>query len=322
MNFALRFAEIALVGLAGCLRGDAAAATIAVCEARWVDVSRSNREVPVRIRLPAGSGKVPLILFSHGLGGSLDGGKDWVEHWADAGFAVINLQHPGSDRSIVGTGGFLKAMNATQLEARARDVSFVLDTLQTKNRDGSCDLTRLDLDHIGMSGHSFGAHTTQAIAGQRYPGIDLSDRRVDAAIAFSPAPPAQGSAEVAFSGIRIPFFSVTGTEDKVILLPQLTPELREVPFRTMPAGEKYLLVLKGADHMDMGGPDGDGSNRPLARLRRHGNSNAARERQFAAIVEHATTDFWRWTLLGDRAAKVRLDATASHLPQGDRFAGK
>jgi predicted dienelactone hydrolase len=287
-----------------------------------VDASRANREVPVRIRIPTGTGAVPLILFSHGLGGSLDGGKDWVEHWAAAGFAVINLQHPGSDRAIIGTGGFLKAMNATQLEARARDVSFVLDRVASKKREGPCDLTRIDLRRIGMSGHSFGAHTTQAIAGQRFPGINLADRRVDAAIAFSPAAPANGSADTAFHDIGIPFFSVTGSEDKVIFLPQLTPEQRELPFRSMPPGGKYLLVLKGADHMDMGGPDGEGRNRLMARLRRHSEADRARERQMADIIAQATTDFWRWTLLEDSAAKARLDSTPQHLPAGDRFASK
>lgn len=322
MRHVRRFASIAFVLLAACARGDAAPAAVTLCEARWVDASRGNREVPVRIRIPNGTGPIPLILFSHGLGGSLDGGKDWVEHWAAAGFAVINLQHPGSDRSIIGTGSFLKAMNAAQLEARARDVSFILDRVASQKREGPCDLTRIDLRHIGMSGHSFGAHTTQAVAGQKFPGIDLADRRIDAAIAFSPGPPANGSADIAFRNIGIPFFSVTGSEDKVIFLPQLTPEQRELPFRSMPPGGKYLLVLKGADHMDMGGPDGEGRNRLLSRLRRHGEADQARERQMAAIVAQVTTDFWRWTLLGDGVAKARLDATARHLRPGDRFARK
>jgi len=50
----------------------------AVCEASWRDGAR-NREVPVRIRLPDGTGPIPVILFSHGLGGSLDAGTDWGE---------------------------------------------------------------------------------------------------------------------------------------------------------------------------------------------------------------------------------------------------
>lgn len=49
-----------------------------VCEAQWRDAARGGRIVPVRIRMPAGTGKVPVILFSHGLAGSLDAGTLWA----------------------------------------------------------------------------------------------------------------------------------------------------------------------------------------------------------------------------------------------------
>ncbi len=308
--------------LVACSADVPATAAIRICEARWIDTDRGNREVPVRIRLPDRIKKAPLILFSHGLGGSLDGGRAWVEQWADAGFAVVNLQHPGSDRTVAGTGGLFRAMNASQLQARAKDVSFVINTLAAKQREGSCDLRKIDLGRIGMSGHSFGAHTTQAVAGQNLGGPDLTDARIDSAVAFSPAPPAQDSAELAFAPIRIPFFSITGSKDKVAFLPQLTPARRELPFRAMPAGGKYLLVLDGADHMDMGGPQGDGRNRLSARLRDRASHGQERRDASAQVIKHATTDFWRWTLLGDAAAKARLDATGQHLSKGDRFERK
>src|SRR5688572_27427954 len=65
-----------------------------VCEAIWRDTAR-DRNVPVRIRMPAGSGQVPVILFSHGLGGSRDAGTEWAQAWVQGGFAVVHLQHPG-----------------------------------------------------------------------------------------------------------------------------------------------------------------------------------------------------------------------------------
>src|SRR5690349_9228918 len=162
----------------------AAAATI--CEARWHDAAR-DREVPVRIRMPAGTGKVPLILFSHGLGGSLDAGTLWAEGWVADGNAVIHLQHPGSDAAAIGR-GLRQAMTPEQLRSRAGDVHFVLDEVARRRREGGCDLTRLDLRRVGMSGHSFGAQTTLAIAGTTYPFGSLADPRVRAAIAFSPQP--------------------------------------------------------------------------------------------------------------------------------------
>ncbi len=280
----------------------------ASCDASWTDEAR-GRAVPVRIRMPEGQAKAPVILFSHGLGGSLDGGANWAEAWRAAGFIVINLQHPGSDRSIIMSGRIGAAMSPQQLRARVQDASFVLDELGRRRREGACDLMRADLAHIGMSGHSFGAHTTQALAGQRFPMPgEAADQRIKAAVAFSPAPPARASDAQAFGAISIPFFSITGTEDVAPVLPNVSAADRERPFRAMPPGGKYLLVLEGANHMVFNGQDG---------LRGPASTASPHIRQ--TVIE-ATTLFWRWTLLGDPAARRRLDALGATLPPGDRFA--
>jgi predicted dienelactone hydrolase len=280
---------------------------VTICDAAWYDAAR-NRDVPVRIRMPAGSGRAPVILFSHGLGGSLDSGTDWAAAWAKAGFIVVNLQHPGSDRSILRDGGIAAAMVPAQLAARVDDVHFVLDELERRQREGACDLRRADLAHVGMSGHSFGAITTQAVAGQRFPFAGITaDPRVKAAIAFSPAPPAWESDARAFDAIAMPFFSITGTADIVPITPDIMPEGRERPFRAMPPGGKYLLVLDGANHMMFNAQD-----RLLAPA-----STATPHIRKTVIV--ATTLFWRWTLAGDREAKRRLDAFAATLPPDDHF---
>jgi hypothetical protein len=43
---------------------------------------------------PEGDSACPLVLFSHGLGGSVDAGTQWAEAWAAAGVATLHLQHP------------------------------------------------------------------------------------------------------------------------------------------------------------------------------------------------------------------------------------
>jgi predicted dienelactone hydrolase len=279
-----------------------------VCEAQWRDAAR-NRVVPVRIRMPAGTGKVPIILFSHGLGGSLDAGSLWAEAWVRDGDAVIHLQHAGSDSGIIGSGGIRAAMSIEQLRARAGDVHFAIDELTKRKREGSCDLTRLDLNHIGMSGHSFGAQTTLAIAGQHYPlgGPKLGDPRVKAAIALSPQPPFGQTDVQAFGGITMPFFSITGTKDQIAWLNQVTPKDRERPFHGMARGGKYLLVMEGANHRMFSGQD----NIPLPR-----STPVPHVRE---VVARATTLFWRWTLRGDAAAKAELDGLGATLPPADRF---
>lgn len=301
-----------LILIAAALLPAAAQAAGPVCDAHWTDPRRDNRDIPVRIRMPEGTAKAPVILFSHGLGGSVDSGRAWAEAWADAGMIVINIQHDGSDRAAIAT-GLRNAMTPEQFIARAIDVHFVIDEIVRHPHEGACDLSRADLSHIGMSGHSFGAITTQAIAGQHFALRDddpLADRRVIAAIAFSPSPPKQGSDEAAFGQIRIPFLSVTGTADTVFLTPQIKAEDRQRPFHAMAPGGKYLLVLDGANHMAFNGR----GDRAFA--------SAALTPHIEQAVIDTTTAFWRWTLMGDQAAKAKIDQGDLPLDAKDDFERK
>ena len=143
-----------------------------VCNAVWRDQARS-RDIPVRIRMPSGVERVPLVLFSHGLGGTVDAGTTWGTAWSAAGIAVIHLQHAGSDAALwagetTGKGRLAAVrtgMNGQQLVARVADVKFVLDEVSRRASSAptdACDLRRIDTARIGMAGHSFGAATTQA----------------------------------------------------------------------------------------------------------------------------------------------------------------
>ena len=292
-----------------------AAPPITMCEGVWIDPGR-DRAVPVRIRMPPGNGRVAVILFSHGLGGSLDAGAIWAHAWAEAGFAVINLQHAGSDSAIFGKPHFRAALSAEQLIARARDVQFAIDELGRKTVEGQCDLARIDRSRIGVAGHSFGAQTVQAIAGQSYAVPSeppLADPRVRAAVGLSPSPPLTGSAEAAFATIRIPFLSITGTEDAVPYVSPITALQRQKPFHLMPPGEKFLLVLNGGTHEMFAGQ--------VSRTMLNGPPTP----HIRDTVIAATVAFWRATLDDDRASLRWLDSPKglrAGLPAGDFFQGK
>jgi predicted dienelactone hydrolase len=193
-------------------------------------------------------------------------------------------------------------------------VHFVVDELArgvaVDGPNGSCDLGRLDMTRIGMSGHSFGAQTTLAVSGARYGGLPLlQDRRIAAAIAFSPQP-AQGQDDrAAFGGIAIPFFTVTGTRDALPVLKGVTPQDRLRPYEAMTGGGKYLLVIDGANHMMLGG-----QTLPMR--------NNTPPPAMVATITASTTLFWRATLLGDRDAASELRRFGPHLATGDRFATK
>lgn len=247
---------------------------VTVTDQIWYDAARS-RDVPVRIYAPVGAagphlvginatvgapGPYPVIIFSHGLGGSRAAGETWGRQWASWGFVSVHLQHHGSDgaaiRQATGTIAerFDSAMTADQLVARCKDVTFAIDEIEAKHASKDPIFADVDPAEIGMSGHSFGAQTTLAEAGQQFPGsITLADKRPRAFIAFSPASLSTGNLDQTFGSIAAPFLSITGSQDQIGLLPDITPQNRTLPYAHMAPGDKYLLWLDTATHMSFDG---------------------------------------------------------------------
>lgn len=307
---------IAALLSAALLSGAVPATAGPVCDAVWRDAAR-GRDVPVRIRLPDGAGRVPVVLYSHGLGGDVNGGTRWATAWADGGIATIHVQHPGSDSSLWKAtmtqpeviAALKTGMTLDQFFARIADMKFVLAAIPAHPKDGACDLTRLDTARAGVAGHSFGAVITQALAGQVFQGRPVfAEPGFKAAIAFSPATPVQGTAAEGFGTLAMPFMSVTGTGDAVPDLSSQTAASRTEPHAAMPAGGKVLLVFEGSDHLVFGG---------------HAMRRAAlpADAHIQAVVPEATTMFWRWQLLGDAKAGKWLaakDGLKAKLAAGDR----
>lgn len=300
-----------------------------ICDTVWHDAAR-DRDLPVRIRMPAGAAPVPLVLFSPGLGGTTSGGAAWGEAWAAAGFAVIHLQHPGSDADVyLGAASpadvparVRAAASAPQLVARIRDVRFVLDAaLRRPVVPGpgttGCDLGRIDPARIAMAGHSMGAWTAAAEAGQRYPGgLGEADARIKAVVLFSPSPQHGVDPAYSFGAITIPVLSITGTEDGQPLSADPDQRASALADRTaayqgLPAGGKYQLIFDGADHMIFSGG-----------TKRLPHASDAHVTEIAAL---ATTAFWQATLNGDARARAFLatpEGLRARLNAADSFETK
>jgi dienelactone hydrolase len=290
---------------------------------------KRERDIPLRVYLPPSEEPAVVVLFSHGLGGSRDGNAFMGKHWAARGYAAVFLQHPGSDVEVWRGKRMLEARNELREAAglqnfllRAGDVPAVLDQLEAWNRAAGHPLHgRLDLEHVGMSGHSFGAVTTQAVSGQtfRRGGAGLTDPRIDAAIAFSPSTPraaqrrsgaAEGGAEQAFGGVKMPWLLMTGTKDTSPIGDQ-TVETRLGVFPALPAGDKFELVLEKAEHSAF-------TDRALPGDREPRNPN--HHRAILAI----STAFWDAYLKGDAAAKewIAGDGVKGVLEKRDRWQRK
>lgn len=291
---------------------------MAVRDLRWTDPVR-QRTLPVRVRMPAGEGPVPVILFSHGLGGSVDAGQFWAEHWASHRFAVLHLQHPGSDVSVSKDAkrpakALREAASTEQLMARTADVKFVLDEFERRRASNASEdawVRRLDLKRIGMSGHSFGAGTTQAIAGQSYGrrGPALRDPRPRAFVAFSPS--GRDATATSFAQITRPFLALTGSADgEVGMGLGVPPKQRRAVFDALPPGDKMLVWLTGADHMIFGGSP------RLPGVAWNTNPGPALDALHSRIVRATTLAFWRAYLLDDAEARRWLrQKTGSYVGQ-------
>lgn len=276
----------------------------------WKDTSRA-REVPVKLYFPVTAAKTdavkfPVILFSHGLGGSREGGKRWADHWASHGYVVVAMQHNGSDEALwkgAPPRDFADRMKAgmtmSNLGLRVDDVHFVIDEIIRRTAANEAAFANVDAKRIGMSGHSFGGQTTQAVAGQRVPSSDKQpalETRITAAIAFSANARNKTDLPRQFGGINLPFFSITGSEDGSILGDDTKPGDRRLPYANMQPGQKYLAVFDSGDHMVFGG-HGFGLRRP----------ETARDKKIQLDVMAGTLAFWNANLKQDAVARTWLD---------------
>ncbi|HEX2839520.1 MAG TPA: hypothetical protein VHN77_15490 [Phycisphaerales bacterium] len=155
-----------------------------------------DKDLEVTVRFPkvaaADSSTFPLVVFSHGAGGSRDAFPDLTAHWASHGYVVVLPTHSDSIALRRRNGENMRelAKNPSTLlkdvkpMERVADVKFILDSLaKIEDHDELLRFSttdplthkvvahgRIDREKIAMSGHSAGALTTQMIVGVKVRG--------------------------------------------------------------------------------------------------------------------------------------------------------
>lgn len=277
----------------------------------WTDTGRTNRVVPYKLYVPANKpGALPVVIFSHGLGGNRNGAEYLLGFLAEHGYLAVAVQHPGSDTpAVFGNQEEGGAFSQSRVEEgvrnaitpgvaadRFRDIPFAIDQLTAMNAGDAKLRGRIDLTRIGMSGHSYGALTTLALAGQGFGpngNFSFADRRITAALAMSPDKPRQGDPAKQFATVRIPTFHMTGTKDENPLDDNDPIENRQVPYRSIANADKYLIVFTGGDHMVFSGRTFYGAPRPA-------------DARFHGWIQKAALAYWDAYLRGNAEAKAYL----------------
>ena len=198
-----------------------------------VEVQKTFKNYAVR-DAPILDGKYPLILFSHGNGGMRSQNAYWCEHLASHGYIVMAPDHTGNS-CITTIDGEPIIYNTSDREgaakARPLDISFLIDSMDRMNKGGdSRFFGRVEMDKIGVGGHSFGGYTSIAVASM--------DERVKAIVPMAGVMSEDSSQ-------TCPALILVATEDDTIG-EERNQEIRDY-YDTITA-EKYLVEFKNAGH--------------------------------------------------------------------------
>lgn len=269
-----------------------------------------GKDLPCKASFPRSGGPYPVIVFSHGFGGNKEAFAVVGRHWASHGYVVIHPTHAdGSDRMVgrendpeargdggrplLRPGGLIGALNDPgRIADRVADITLVLDSLDALPGKIPGIEGRIDPKRIGVGGHSFGAYTAMLIGGVTVDlggdgGRSFRDERVRCILPISAQGTGQqGLTEGSWARLTIPMMTITGTQDRGVGGQPV--EWRKEPYRFSPPGDKYLVVIDGANHFSFGGGPG------------------RRSSAVTDLVCLSSTLFWDAYLKDSRPARERL----------------
>ncbi|MGI5290117.1 alpha/beta hydrolase family protein [Nonomuraea polychroma] len=225
-----------------------------------------GEDLQVGVSAPAAAGDLPIIVFSHGFGWSMNGYAPLADFWAAHGFVVLQPTH--LDSRTLGIPAE-DPRTPRMWRFRIEDLKRVLDGLDVLEASVPGLSGRLDRSRIAVAGHSWGAQTASTLLGARVldsdgvPGEDMSDPRVKAGVLL--ALPGLGDDLTPFAAENLPFMKpsfdnmitpaliVAGDHDQSALSTR-GPDWFTDPYTYSPES-KSLLTLFGAEH-SLGGIPG------------------------------------------------------------------
>jgi len=226
--------------------------------------------------LPETEGRpLPLVVMSHGFGSEPKYFEPFARHLTSHGYAVAVPEHIGSDQNYQQAalrGELSNKVSPIEFISRPLDIRYLLDELEALAAKDSF-WQRLNLEQVGIMGHSFGGYTAFALAGAPLndPRLDtcaamnltlnpsvilqcradylprsnqiLSDPRIQAVIAVNPIDSTVFGPEN-MAQIEIPTMMVSGSND--LLAPAIEEQIH--PFIWLGSENKYLALMVPGTH--------------------------------------------------------------------------
>ncbi|WP_020101073.1 hypothetical protein [Mycobacterium sp. 360MFTsu5.1] len=275
-------------------------------------------DLELRITAPQEGTDLPVVLFSHGFGFSMDAYGPLTDFWATHGFVVIQPTHLDS----VSLGLAPTDPRAPHIwRHRIQDLVHTVDNLDAVVAAVPGLTDRVDANRIAVAGHSYGATTASALLGARVlppsgdADEDFSDARISAGVLLCLAGLAADdltpiAAQMfpfmnpAFEHMATPALIVAGDADQSPLSTR-GPDWWLDAYRQSP-GSKELLTLFGADHA-------------LGGIHAYGTvpQSASDNPPSVALVQRITTAYLRTALHVDETSWPAAQCDLAHQSSPD-----
>ena len=264
----------------------------------------------------------PLVVFSHGLGGSDEAFPFLADYLAARGYVVIRPTHADSAKYMKTPGEFIRDPRASakklDLRDRVQDLVFILDSLAAIEKGplgggGVGENILIDRARIAAAGHSAGALTTMLATGTQARALDKTVASYAAGIKSIAEPRFKAGVVISGAGLKnkmlsedswnkvsVPLIFFDGSLDTSKASDE-TPESRKDGFihsrGTVGGGPPaWLVFIQGATHSSYGG-------KTKALALDVGAMDPTDPQLVSAITNETTFEFLEASLNGSQSAK-------------------